>query len=535
MRLMLPTAGRAPVLLKRPVRRAMKEPGPFARNGQIRACVVAFIAGFSSMVVEIVAARVLAPYVGVSLYTWTSTIGVVLAGIASGAYLGGLLADRYSRFSTLAWIFVLSGLAVLSVPPLTRWMGGAYLSDSLMARVVLKTMIIFFVPSSLLGMALPVVVRLTLVNLEKTGDVVGKIYAFSTLGAILGTFASGFFLISWMGTANLLFAIALLLIVSPFLLGGFSGRRSLAVLLLVVVWLFHHYLLIPASDPDALFVKESDYYTVRLTKSSSGDRERLVTLYLDQLTHSCSDPADPLYLEYRYIQSYREIVDWRAVEKEPSRVLFIGGGGYTFPRFIEAKYPKARIDVVEIDPMVTHVSRLYMGLSPATRIRTFNEDARWFVMNRKGAGIYDFIFEDAFNDLSIPYHLTTREFARELRRLLRPDGLLLTNVIDRFEKGSFLPSYVRTLGEVFGSGNVHIVTLGPVEESRGVDNRVVLTSPRGVDVDGLVRSLDRIGGVARVSYVMGQQDLQLRLAEFRPVLLTDDYVPVDNLTAANFR
>ena len=509
--------------------------GFFVSREETKACIVAFVAGFSGMVVEIVAGRILAPHVGVSLYTWTSIIGVVLAGIAFGAYVGSLIADRYSRASALGWILVLAGLAVLSIPPLTQSMGGAYLSDSLMARVILVTIIIFFVPSSLLGMVVPLVVRLALSTLEKAGNVVGKIYAFSTLGAILGTFATGFFLISWMGTANLLFGVTLLLFASPMLLGRLAGKRRLALLLLPLLWLLHHYVLNPVPGPDTLLVKESSYYTIKLTRSSGGDREQLVTLYLDQLTHSCSDPVDPLYLQYRYIRSYKEIVDWKAGERKPSRVLFIGGGGYTFPRFMEARYPRAGIDVVEIDPMVTEVSRKYMGLSPATRIRTFNEDARWFVMNLKGKGIYDFIFEDAFNDLSIPYQLTTREFAKELRRLLRDDGLLLTNVIDRFEKGSFLPSYVRTLEEVFGKGHVYLVTLGSAEGSRGVVvNRVVLASPGGVDLGALARSLDRMDEIDRVSYVMPQHDLQDRLDEFRPMVLTDDYAPVDNLTAANF-
>ena len=98
-------------------------------------------------------------------------------------------------------------------------------------------------------------------------------------------------------------------------------------------------------------------------------------------------------------------------------------------------------------------------------------------MNRKEEGGYDFIFEDAFNDLSIPYHLTTREFAVQLKRLLKKDGLLLTNVIDRFEKGSFLPSYIRTLEEVFGKGNVHLITLGPFQDHMGVMNRVVVDKP----------------------------------------------------------
>ena len=214
-------------------------------------------------------------------------------------------------------------------------------------------------------------------------------------------------------------------------------------------------------------------------------------------------------------------------------ILFIGGGGYTFPRFIEATYPNAGIDVIEIDPAVTRVSREYLGLSRTSRIRTFNEDARWFVMNQRGEGGYDFIFEDAFNDLSIPYHLTTREFAVQLRRLLTKDGLLVTNVIDRFEKGSFLPSYVRTLEEVFGKGNVHLVTLGPSQDYMGVTNRVVVASPGNLDIEELGRALNRLGE-DRISYLMSQERLQDYLDEFHPVLLTDDYAPVDNLTAPNF-
>ena len=215
--------------------------------------------------------------------------------------------------------------------------------------------------------------------------------------------------------------------------------------------------------------------------------------------------------------------------------LFIGGGGYTFPRFIEAAYPDAEIDVVEIDPVVSQVSRKYLGVSQVSRIRTFNEDARWFVMNRKGEGKYDLIFEDAFHDLSIPFHLTTREFSAQLKDLLKEDGLLLTNVIDRFEKGSFLPSYIRTLEEVFGQGNVHLLTLSPFQDYLGVVNRVVVASPIQVDIQGLANSLNRLGENERVSHIMPQDQLQQALRQFNPVVLTDDYVPVDNLTAPNFK
>src|SRR5512147_277995 len=188
----------------------------------VKANIVVFIASFCTLVIELVAGRIMAPYVGVSLYTWTSIIGIVLAGISIGAYVGGLIADRYPRSSTLGWLLFLSGLGAFSISPLTNLVGGAEFNTSLMVRILLITAIIFFVPSCLLGMISPVVVKLTLSNLEKAGNVVGKIYAFSTLGSILGTFATGFYLISWMGTRYILMLMALILIISsPFFGGAF--------------------------------------------------------------------------------------------------------------------------------------------------------------------------------------------------------------------------------------------------------------------------------------------------------------------------
>lgn len=506
------------------------------RREELKAYAIAFLASFSALVVEIVAGRILAPYVGVSLYTWTSIIGVALAGISAGAYAGGVIADRCPRFSTLGWMLFLSGLAMFAVPSLTQWAGGAYFHARLMVRILLISAVIFFVPSCLLGMVSPVVVKVTLGNLKKTGSVVGKIYAFSTLGSILGAFGTGFFLISWLGTRTLLFATGALLLLAAPLLGGFFARKKRVILFSLVLpclWPLHHYGFNPIHDRETLFLKESSYYTIKLKGEPGSDKGRLITLYLDQLTHSCSDPDDPYRLQYRYIRSFREIIQWGASKRKSFESLFIGGGGYTFPRFIEATYPNAGIDVVEIDPAVTQVSREYLGLSRTSRIRTYNEDARWFVMNHRREGGYDFIFEDAFNDLSIPYHLTTREFAMQLRRLLTKDGLLVANVIDRFEKGSFLPSYVRTLEEVFGKGKVHLVTLGPSQDYMGVANRVVVASPGNLDIEELGRALNGLGE-DRISYLMSRERLQRYLDEFHPVLLTDDYAPVDNLTAPNF-
>src|SRR3990172_3214073 len=147
----------------------------------VKANIIVFIASFCPLVIELVAGRIMAPYVGVSLYTWTSIIGVVLAGISIGAYVGGMLADRFPTSRTLGWLLFLSGLGALSISPLTEAVARWPLQTSLMLRILIITGAIFFLPSFLLGMISPVVVRLSLDRLERSGNVVGKIYAFSTL------------------------------------------------------------------------------------------------------------------------------------------------------------------------------------------------------------------------------------------------------------------------------------------------------------------------------------------------------------------
>ncbi len=533
----------------------------------IKANIIVFIASFCTLVIELVAGRIMAPFVGVSLYTWTSIIGVVLAGISIGAYLGGLIADRYPRSSTLGWLLFLSGLGAFSISPLTNLVGAAQFQTSLMVRILFITTIVFFVPSCILGMISPVVVKLTLNNLEKTGNIVGKIYAFSTLGSILGTFATGFFLISWMGTRHILFTMGVILVLSALVFGDFFRRKKslllfflfifLALTLPIAAWhgyaaIDHEIVSLPASpiesvkafyghafqpplDEETFFFKESDYYTIKLKKDTTrSGGAPLESLVLDHLIHSYTDLNDPFYLEYEYIRIYEELVRWQAARRKSFKVLFIGGGGYTFPRFIEAKYAKAEIDVAEIDPEVTRVAKRYLGISENTRIRTFNEDARWYVMNCKEKGRYDFIFGDAFNDLSIPYHLTTKEFAAQLKALLKPDGFLLANVIDSFKKGAFMPSYIRTLEEVFGKGNVHLVTLSSDFDHIGISTCVVVASSQRVDMNDFIKAVKGKDGKEITSHAMPQDRLQQYLKERYSIVLTDDYVPVDNLIAPIF-
>ena len=181
-----------------------------------KANALVFTSSFCVMVIELVASRILAPHIGVSLYTWTSIIGVILSGIAIGNFLGGKLADRYPSPLVLAVLLFLGGLLTVGILPATKIVTFVELFGNLpvMLNFTLKTSFIFFLPALVLSMVSPLVIKLTLADLGETGGVVGTIYAFSTAGSILGTFMTGFFFILWFGTRNIIWLIAAILIIT---------------------------------------------------------------------------------------------------------------------------------------------------------------------------------------------------------------------------------------------------------------------------------------------------------------------------------
>jgi predicted membrane-bound spermidine synthase len=493
---------------------------------------ITFITSFCILVIEIVAGRILAPFVGVSLYTWTSIIGVVLAGISIGAYLGGKLADRFPERRTVGWLLFAGGLATLSVPPVTSLVAAHGFPTSLMLRILIVTTLTFFLPSCVLGMISPVVVRLAIRDMQTAGNVVGRIYAVSTLGSIIGTFAAGFYLISWMGTRQIILVMGGILVLTALTWGSlFRSRKALAGFVLLpslLVWSYYDGAFTSPLTADTLCYKESDYYTIKVrTVPASDGKATLRTLVLDNLIHSYVNPGDPLHIEYRYEKIYTDVLEWRFPKDEAFKSLTIGAGGYTFPRYMEVSYPRAQIDVVEIDPEVTRVSYDYLGLPADTKIRTFNEDGRWYVMNCRER--YDLLFIDAYNDLSLPYHLTTAEFALMLKDLMNPGGIMLTNIIDNFQSGSFLPSYVRTLREVFGDHNVFVLSVSPDFTRTRISTFIVMTGKGSIDAGSFGAFLKRRGGDEATSAIMPEAMLESFLGKSRSVVLRDDYAPVDNL------
>ena len=194
---------------------------------------------------------------------------------------------------------------------------------------------------------------------------------------------------------------------------------------------------------NSVCVVESGYFCIRVSEQQEAGRTVSV-LTLDKLVHSYVDLDDPTFLVYGYEKVLGDLSTYVGWKDPQFRSLFIGGGGYTMPRFIESRFPESVVEVVEIDPAVTEVVHEYFGMPRDTRIVTYNEDARTKFLDLP-EGEYDLIVGDAFDHFSVPYHLTTLEFNERVEELLKDGGLYTLNVVDKLHKGRFLRAVVHTL------------------------------------------------------------------------------------------
>jgi tetratricopeptide (TPR) repeat protein len=237
-------------------------------------------------------------------------------------------------------------------------------------------------------------------------------------------------------------------------------------------------------------------------------------------------------LQYAYEQIHAAITQrFSSRGRERLSTLTIGGGGYVFPRYIEAFWPGSRVDVAEIDPGVTRAAMEAFGLAGDTTINTYTMDARNYVdgllqKQARGQEIpkYDFIYEDALNDYSVPFQLTTKEFNDKIAKLLTDDGIYMTEMIEVYESGRLLSAFVNTLEKTFA--NVQVVTeVGP-EVAR--TTFVVVASQHKIDLEDLnheepARDLNLT--------LLSEEKLAQLKAKTNGAILTDDFAPVDNMLA----
>ena len=487
--------------------------------------LIVFVASTCGLTIEIVAGRILAPTIGVSLYTWTSIIGVVLAGISAGNYLGGLVADRFPSPTTLGLILLAAAVSSLSVLPLIEVVSDSFWTLPFLARIVFVTVTLFLLPSLILGMVTPVVIKLRLQDLTRTGNVVGNVYAISTVGSIFGTFITGFVLIQLIGTRETLLLVALVLFVMALGLGNL-WRAKFPSLSLAGLFVTLGILSFAIGTLDSDCLRESNYSCIRVSDTTVEGGQRVKVLYLDRLLHSYVSLEDPTLLVHRYDKILADI-EAHTTNRNPSpRILFIGGGGYSMPRYVETVYPQSTVEVIEIDPEVTNVAFEYLGLRPDTKIVTYNEDARMAVQKLPRSQ-YDLVIGDAFNDVSVPYHLTTREFNEQVGDLLKDEGIYAVNVVDKLHTGRFLRSYVNTLQHTFPY--VYILWDNESWDTDRRETYVVAAAFEPLSPAALKDANTQAGRGSPVSRFMPEEVFSTWLNSQGNILLTDNYAPVDSM------
>jgi spermidine synthase len=392
------------------------------RGPQAALAALVFGAGIGSLATEIAASRLLAPYFGSSTIVWANLIGIVLAGLAFGYWLGGRIADRRPEPRLLGLIVLAAALWVALTPFVARpFLDAAVgnLDDASAGAVVgsFFAVLLLFAPAVvLLGMVSPFAIRLAITDVESAGTVAGRFYALSTAGSLLGTFVPALIAIPLAGTQRtLLGTAALLALAASFLLGRKATVLAAAIAALVVVP--------PGAikpEPGVLHEEDSLYQFIQVVERPDGKR----VLHLNEgvAVHSVWRPDTVLTGGV-----WDAFLAVPALLDRPLRsVAILGNAAGTTARALGVFYPQARVDGVELDPAVSRVGREYFGLDDNPRLTVHDADARPFL--RRTDARYDLIVVDAYHQPYVPFYLATREFFRLARDRLAPGGILALNV-----------------------------------------------------------------------------------------------------------
>lgn len=467
-----------------------------------------FFTSGAVLVLEILALRLLAPYVGVTIETYTATIATVLAGISLGTWVGGWAADRVDPRRLVGPLLVVGGGLALLAVPVVRGMGsageGSGVGLSLMG---------FFLPAAVLSAVSPAVVKLQLRDLTATGRVVGRLSALGTGGAIIGTYLAGFVLVEAAPTSTSILAVGGLLMAAGLVLWvrlWRSGARVVASV--VVVGALATGLGLAVGDPCDV---ETVYHCARIVEDETRPGGRL--LVLDTVRHSYVDLDDPAHLEFAYAKVFADVIATVA-PAGPLRALHVGGGGFTLPQYLRVVRPGSSSVVFEIDPGLVRLSRDRLGLVTGPDLEVHVGDGR-LLLDSVAGGPYDVVLGDAFGGLAVPWHLTTREFLSGVRSRLGPGGVYVMNLID-YPPLRFARAELATLAGLFDG--LAAVAAPDVLDGRRGGNVVLVAGVGPLDVGALAAAISARGGSERV--LTGAE-----LVEFvgGAAALTDDWAPVD--------
>ncbi len=473
----------------------------------------------SSLIVEIVAGRMIAPYVGMSLYTWTAIIAVVLAGFSVGHWWGGRIAalDTARALRVTGWTMVAAACTTAGATLLLRAFAGPVVEAFThpLAAITTLSALAFFLPSLFAGVPAPILTVAAMRGRDRSEQALGAMFAAGAVGAIAGTLLAGFLFVPWIGSVKTLVVITVVYAIAAlicFRLGQTVPRGYVAsVSGIAVAFAIGAGALALPSVCD----RESSYYCIRTVALSDNPDDPVNLMVVDHLAHGISARKAPRVMFTEHAAMLDALPRMR-MGRTDFTSFHIGGGTYSVPR-AWADRGIGDITIAEIDPAVTEIAVDQFWFAPAAAT-ILHGDAR--VALKRSKQTFDVIVGDAFTDIAAPEHLVTRQFFELVSRRLSPDGVFAMNLIDNVDRLDALAAVLVTLRDVFASVEVWTAAGPP----RPGERRVFVLLASGSDspvsaVDTRTPELSRF-------QVLGDAFVETILQEKNARILTDDHAPL---------
>ena len=492
---------------------------------------VVFTTGCALLIIEVVATRILSPYFGNTIFTFSSVIGVVLAFLSLGYIIGGRLADRHPDLRYFYGIIFASGCSVAFLSFLTAFVLPMYAySYSITVGPLVFSVVLFALPSLLIGMLSPYVITLQKKACPDTGlgTVAGNVFFFSTVGSIFGSLSTGFILIPFVGVQEIVISVACVLLLIGLIGLLFTLQRSIMKLFVCIVGFI--FFSVARSvygapvDENIIFLEDGTYQQIRVIDIEHNSRPARA-LFLDR------SPSTAIYLDGDdLLFPYTEFYKIHTQLSEPiENALILGAGTYVLPEVFHREIPTLAIDVVDIEEKLLDVATEYFAFSNAPEISSHFEDGRRFLHDSEVS--YDFIFGDVFSSgLSIPSHMATQEFFSLVSDRLSDDGVFMGNFIGTLsdDERSIIPSLIATFKTVFDS--TYFFASEDMEYDE-VQNVAFLAFMSDVDIDFCSSAYANHRDV----FFRGLCDRLVDMSTYdlsKQIILTDNYAPVEYLTSS---
>ncbi len=484
-----------------------------------------FFAGMAVMAVELGASRLLAPYFSSSQIVWTIIIGTIMIAMALGNIYGGRTADRDPNPDKLYGRILIASIWIAAIPVVGKYIiigiSGVLIftvsNNFLIIAAFIACMVIFVFPLFLLGTVTPSLVKYSVDSLDDNGKTVGNLGAFNTVGSIIGTFLPTFVTIPAVGTAItfLIFAGVLFLLAVVYFIS--VKRKQSKLVIAAILFLGCSFLGTTTGfafwEKDLVYEGESVYNYLQVKEDDSQVLLSTNVLFGVQSVLEKDNRLTGMYYDYAMAAPLMAGIS----EKSQLDVLILGMGTGTYATQCERYFDDISIEGVEIDDKITNLAEAYFQLPQDVKVTTYDGRAYLNAVDKK----YDVIMVDAYQDITIPFQMSSVEFFTQVQEHLTPDGVMVVNMNMRGNQEGNINQYLAdTISTVFSQ--VYTVDVANVTNrelfasnnpqmlARMDDNSAVIADP------ALVRMMERISD-------------ELTPYEATNYVMTDDQAPVELL------